>query len=171
MSQDITNQGPMDPMIMFLERVMRDPVFPIEKAQAAMQLAVEQQKRVAERAFVFDLNAMQMELTPVGHVVRASGIQPPADFPGAGFEIPAHATVSLLVDQSHLTTAYPELTVSGGAASKIRLTYAEALVDSKGVKGNRNEIEGIAPNVAVDWMTLTPAASAAMLRGLFAKPS
>ena len=88
------------------------------------------------------LPAMQMELTPVGHVVRASGIQPPADFPGAGFEIPAHATVSLLVDQSHLTTAYPELTVSGGATSKIRLTYAEALVDSKGVKGNRNEIEG-----------------------------
>jgi len=88
------------------------------------------------------LPAMQMELTPVGHVVRASGIQPPADFPGAGFEIPAHAAVSLLVDQSHLTTAYPELTVSGGAASKIRLTYAEALVDSKGVKGNRNEIEG-----------------------------
>jgi hypothetical protein len=65
MSQDITNQGPMDPMIMFLERVMRDPVFPIEKAQAAMQLAVEQQKRVAERAFVFDLNAMQMELTQI----------------------------------------------------------------------------------------------------------
>ncbi len=88
------------------------------------------------------LPAMQMELIPVGHVVRASGIQPPADFPGTGFEIPAHATVSLLVDQSHLTTAYPELTVSGGAASKIRLTYAEALVDSKGVKGNRNEIEG-----------------------------
>ncbi len=50
---------------MFLERVMRDPVFPIEKAQAAMQLAVEQQKRVAERAFVFDLNAMQMELTQI----------------------------------------------------------------------------------------------------------
>ena len=88
------------------------------------------------------LPAMQMELTPIGRVVRASGIQPPSDFPGAGFEIPAHATVSLLVDQSHLTTAYPELTVSGGAASKIRLTYAEALVDSQGVKGNRNEIEG-----------------------------
>jgi len=88
------------------------------------------------------LPPMQMELTPVGRVVRASGIQPPADFPGSGFEIPAHATVSLLVDQSHLTTAYPELTVSGGAKSTIRLTYAEALVDSQGAKGNRNEIEG-----------------------------
>ena len=34
-----------------------------------------------------------------------------------------------------------------------------------------NEIEGIAPDVAVDWMTLRPADSAAMLRGLFAKSS
>ena len=88
------------------------------------------------------LPAMQMELTPVGRVVRTSGVEPPAGFPGTGFEIPAHATVSLLVDQSHLTTAFPELTVSGGAKSTIRLTYAEALVDSKGEKGNRNEIAG-----------------------------
>jgi alpha-L-rhamnosidase len=88
------------------------------------------------------LPAMQMELTPVGRVVRASGIHPPPDFPGSGFEIPAHASISLLLDQSHLTTAYPELTVSGGAGSMARLTYAEALVDSQGVKGNRNEIEG-----------------------------
>ena len=29
------------------------------------------------------LPAMQMELTPIGRVVRASGIQPPADFPGS----------------------------------------------------------------------------------------
>ena len=88
------------------------------------------------------LPPMQMVLTPVGRVVRATGFQPPADFPGHGFEIPAHASVSLLVDQSHLTTAYPELTVSGGAKSTIRLTYAEALVDGQGEKGNRNEIEG-----------------------------
>jgi len=85
---------------------------------------------------------MQMVLTPVGRVVRATGFQPPADFPGHGFEIPAHASVSLLVDQSHLTTAYPELTVSGGAKSTIRLTYAEALVDGQERRANRNEIEG-----------------------------
>jgi alpha-L-rhamnosidase len=86
------------------------------------------------------LPPMEMEPTPAGRIVRASGIELPASFPGAGFEIPAHAHVSLLVDQSHLTTAYPELTVSGGSKSTIRLTYAEALVDSQGVKGNRNEI-------------------------------
>src|SRR6266851_1921619 len=88
------------------------------------------------------LPAMQMEMMSVGRVVRASGVQPPADFPAGGFEVPAHASVSLLLDQSHLTTAYPELMVSGGAKSTIRLTYAEALVDSNGAKGNRNDIAG-----------------------------
>ena len=88
------------------------------------------------------LPAMAMEPTPPGRIVRASGIELPTNFPDAGFEIPAHASVSILIDQSHLTTAYPELTVSGGEKSTIRLTYAEALVDSNGVKGNRNEIAG-----------------------------
>lgn len=88
------------------------------------------------------LPPMQMELTPIGQVVRASGVQPKSDFPDAAFEIPAHSGATLLLDRAHLTTAYPEVTVSGGAGSTIRLTYAEALVDSKGEKGNRNEIAG-----------------------------
>ena len=78
------------------------------------------------------LPAMQVELTPAGRVVRATGIESPANFPGSAFEIPAHSKVSLLLDQSHLTTAYPELTVSGGAHGTVRLTYAEALFDSNG---------------------------------------
>lgn len=86
------------------------------------------------------LPAMQMELTPAGRVVRVAGIESPANFPGSAFEIPAHSKIGLLLDQSHLTTAYPELTVSGGAQSTIRLTYAEALFDNNGEKGNRNEI-------------------------------
>ena len=77
------------------------------------------------------LPAMQMELTPIGRVVRASGVQLPGNFPGTALEIPAHASVTLLLDHSHLTTAYPELTASGGAKSTIRLTYAEALVDGR----------------------------------------
>jgi alpha-L-rhamnosidase len=88
------------------------------------------------------LPAMQMELTPVGRVVRASGVQLPADFPTSGLEIPAHSNVILLLDSAHLTTAYPELTTSGGANSTIRLTYAEALINTAGEKGNRNEIDG-----------------------------
>ncbi|MBV9340297.1 MAG: alpha-L-rhamnosidase, partial [Acidobacteria bacterium] len=89
------------------------------------------------------LPPMQMELKPIGRIVRASGIQvSDRDFPNTAFEIPAHSSVSLLLDQSHLTTAYPELTVSGGAKSTIRLTYAEALVDDKDEKGDRNNVTG-----------------------------
>lgn len=88
------------------------------------------------------LPPMQTELTAVGHVVRSSGVQASGNFPDGVLEIPAHTKATLLLDQSHLTTAYPEVTVSGGAGSTIRLTYAEALVNDKGEKGNRNEIAG-----------------------------
>ena len=88
------------------------------------------------------LPPMQMELTAVGHVVRSSGVEASGNFPDGTLEIPAHTKATLLVDQSHLTTAYPEVTVSGGTGSTIRLTYAEALVNDKGEKGNRNEVAG-----------------------------
>jgi alpha-L-rhamnosidase len=88
------------------------------------------------------LPPMQMELTPIGRVIRSSGVEVSGNFPDGVLEIPAHTKATILVDQSHLTTAYPELTVSGGAKSTIRLTYTEALVDKRGEKGNRNEIAG-----------------------------
>ncbi len=88
------------------------------------------------------LPRMAMELAPVGRVVRASGIDLPAQFPDRPLMVPAHANASILIDASHLTTAYPELTVSGGAGSSIRVTYAEALYDDKGNKGNRDEFAG-----------------------------
>ena len=51
-------------------------------------------------------------------------------------------SASILLDNSELTTAYPELSVAGGQGSSVRLTYAEALIDAKGEKDNRNQIEG-----------------------------
>ena len=86
------------------------------------------------------LPPMQMEVVPIGRVVRSSGIQVSGEFPGPGVEVPPHASVSLLFDHTKLTTAYPELTVSRGSKCTIRITYAEALIDSKGEKGNRSEI-------------------------------
>lgn len=69
--------------------------------------------------------------------------------PGPGFlqgktpvGIPANTHAVLLLDQGHLTNAYPKLIVSGGRNAKITLTYAEALIDDKREKGNRNTIEG-----------------------------
>ncbi|WP_234735755.1 family 78 glycoside hydrolase catalytic domain [Tellurirhabdus bombi] len=57
-------------------------------------------------------------------------------------KIPARTRAVFLLDQGHLTNAYPELKVSKGKDAVITLAYAEALVDSKGQKGNRNEIDG-----------------------------
>jgi alpha-L-rhamnosidase len=88
------------------------------------------------------LPPMEMKLVPSGRVVRAMGIEMPSGFPNKEFEVPAHAAASILLDNGELTTAYPELTVAGGISSTIHLTYAEALVDEKGEKGNRNQIEG-----------------------------
>jgi hypothetical protein len=78
-------------------------------------------------------------------VRRSTGTQVPASFPAqpAAFTVPARTSAKFLLDQSHLTTAYPELVVSGGKGTKVRLAYAEALVGQDGrTKGNRNEIEG-----------------------------
>jgi hypothetical protein len=77
-------------------------------------------------------------------VRRAAGV--PADdrfLSGAGdLVIPPRTSASLLLDQGHTTNAYPVLLTSGGGGSTITLTYAEALVDASGQKGNRNDVEG-----------------------------
>ncbi|KAA2240495.1 Bacterial alpha-L-rhamnosidase [Chitinophaga agrisoli] len=86
-----------------------------------------------------------MEETPqrLQKVRRATGITAADDFltGKAALTIPANKTVSILLDQTFNTVAYPELVVSQGAGSTVKMTYAEALFhDHK--KGNRNEIEG-----------------------------
>jgi hypothetical protein len=53
----------------------------------------------------------------------------------------------MLLDQAHLTTAYPEVTFTGGRGASVSLGYAESLVvpgDYKGTfqKGNRDEVAG-----------------------------
>jgi len=77
-------------------------------------------------------------------VRRTSGTAVPDGFLAekAAWTIPANTKVTVLLDQGNLTTGYPELLVSGGKGSSVRLIYAESLFDSKGSKGNRNEVEG-----------------------------
>lgn len=88
----------------------------------------------------------QMVSTPVqlATVRRAEGVTVPPDFltGKTTFVIPANTRATVLFDQKTLTNAYPELTVSAGKGTSLTLTYAESLVDAKGQKGNRNEIEG-----------------------------
>jgi hypothetical protein len=87
---------------------------------------------------------MEETVVRFAKVRRAEGI-----VPGDGFirgtsdlVVPARTKVAVLLDHAHLTNAYAVLETSGGAGSTIALTYAEALKDAKGEKGNRNEIDG-----------------------------
>jgi len=83
-------------------------------------------------------------------IVRASqGIKPPSGFPGKRrrFVVPPKTRAIILLDHGHLTTAYPQLFVSGGKDSKLTVGYAESLYlkksrQGKRDKGNRNDIEG-----------------------------
>ena len=56
--------------------------------------------------------------------------------------IPAGKKVTLLLDQTFNTTAYPQLVISKGKGAQIRLSYAEALYDDKRVKGHRDSVSG-----------------------------
>lgn len=77
---------------------------------------------------------------------KSTGIAAAADFPRRALVIPPHSRATLILDQGYLTTAYPELTISGGKAATLTLQYAEALYDNNGQhpleKGDRNVIEG-----------------------------
>ncbi len=80
---------------------------------------------------------------PVVRRTKPEGLAAAA-FPagGAPLTLPANGKYTLLFDQTHLENAYPELIVSRGKGSVVRLTYAEALFDKKREKGNRHEVEG-----------------------------
>jgi hypothetical protein len=82
-------------------------------------------------------------------VRNATGGPVPDGFPGrrGALEIQTHREVRLLLDQTYLTTAYPELAVSGGRGATVSISYAESLMipgDYKGIfrKGDRDRVEG-----------------------------
>jgi alpha-L-rhamnosidase len=87
-----------------------------------------------------------MEYSPksAGEVVRTDlpGAKQPAgaSFPDASVTVPANSHVHILLDRKTLTTAYPELTVSGGKGARIWLTYSEGLYDKQLHKGDRNDV-------------------------------
>ena len=60
----------------------------------------------------------------------------------SSIQLSPHGHYSILLDQSHLTNAYPKIVVDGGRDAIIQFSYAEALVDSKRQKGNRDSVEG-----------------------------
>jgi hypothetical protein len=97
------------------------------------------------RWFLIPRNIPMVEDTPerLARMVHSQGVETASDFLGSHspLTIRANSHATLLFDQAHLTTAYPELVVSGGRGSDVTLTYAEALFQDHH-KGNRNETEG-----------------------------
>ena len=85
------------------------------------------------------LPAMTHREIPTGKIVRVEGLPPVSGLPTV---IPAHTDARILIDRGTMATAYPELAFSGGKGASVAITYAEALVDKKGQKGNRGEIVG-----------------------------
>jgi alpha-L-rhamnosidase len=90
-----------------------------------------------------DIPMMEDALQRLESVRRAEGTEIPLNFykGNAPLLVPANRKVSFLMDQKILTTAYPEMNVSKGKGSRIKLTYCEALFNKNG-KANRNDIEG-----------------------------
>ena len=54
--------------------------------------------------------------------------------------LPSGIHFHIVLDRKTLTTAYPELTVSGGKGSHIVITYSEALYDKEHHKGDRDAL-------------------------------
>jgi hypothetical protein len=55
-------------------------------------------------------------------------------------QVAVSSHVHFILDRKALTTAYPELTVSGGKGSHIVFTYSEALYDKDQHKGDRDDV-------------------------------
>jgi alpha-L-rhamnosidase len=94
-----------------------------------------------------------MEETPqrFSSTRQEAGVKIPAAFPekAGAFQVVAKSHARFLLDQGHLTTAFPELLVSGGAGARITMSYAESLYKPGATptapshdKGNRNEVDG-----------------------------
>ena len=87
--------------------------------------------------------AMEETLQRFAAIRNATGIIAPSEV--RGLSIPAGTFARVLIDQGHLTTAFPELEVSGGRDAAISIAYTEALFQSlrpRRTKGNRNEVDG-----------------------------
>ncbi len=96
-----------------------------------------------------EIPLMESNLLRLATVRRSSGADVPAGFVRgtAPATVPPNTHATILLDQAEHTTGYPELQVSGGAGSTVKLTYAESLYEGDGtpaskLKGNRDAIEG-----------------------------
>jgi hypothetical protein len=95
---------------------------------------------------------MEMTIQRFGTARQSEGLTLPKGFPAttATLTIPANQKIRLLIDNNHLTNAYPILQFSKGKESVIKISYAEALYLNENSpdwraekqKGNRNDVNG-----------------------------
>ncbi|WP_041327265.1 family 78 glycoside hydrolase catalytic domain [Robiginitalea biformata] len=90
------------------------------------------------------LPSLELREERFANVRKSEGVRVPPGFPTSAtpVRIPANSSAKILLDQGHLTNAYPTLRFSGGDGAQILITYAEGLYDAEGAKGNRDVIEG-----------------------------
>lgn len=97
--------------------------------------------QAAARTLVADqLPAQSFVPVATGVVVR-SDLDGASAFPAHAITVPANTHAHILLRRDAVISAYPELTVSGGAGATIKLTYTEALYDADGRKGDRDLVD------------------------------
>ena len=79
-----------------------------------------------------------------GSVRRVTGFKAPATpfTPINALTVPANTTATILYDFEVFTMGYPELTLSDGNGSRVKLKYAEALYEKPDLKAHRDSVDG-----------------------------
>ena len=118
---------------------MRDSIYPgSNRAHSAESVGDNPWGLVSD-----GLPHMAYEEVSAGSIARLDDIaaeQPGlSSFPSSAATLPAKIHAHILLDRKTLTTAYPQLTVSGGKGATIKLTYTEALY-GKDHKGDRDSL-------------------------------
>lgn len=81
-------------------------------------------------------------------------------FPATPVVVPANTKAKILIDRGTMVSAYPVVSLSGGAGAKIGITYSEALYDEQRQKGDRNLVGerqafGITDTIVADGASRT----------------
>jgi len=120
-----------------------------QPAEAGRNASPRDQRDAPARWMLVPRPIPLMEETPqrLAALRIATGVQVPPAFPAkpASFTIPPNTKATLLLDQGHLTCAFPELEINSGRGAEITLSYTEALFQQtkpRRMKGNRNEVAG-----------------------------
>ena len=87
--------------------------------------------------------AMEEQDEPIGKLVFVAGLEGvrTENFGVRPVRIPANTRAEFLIDHRVMTMGFPKLVVSGGKDARIRLQYQEALFQTDGTKGNRDDWE------------------------------